>query len=1329
MVLKVCVYFTSASNWIAEKRLGTCKRTMPLSNGVLWRRRSAGCANAKFFIRATGEAFGTKEEMKEREKEYAERKWVCRHIESGQGNLSFDDALKKEQQALSCLRKLLPDEMIAEICKIVHHCFADKIALMETIRLKLKSCFFKGEEVSFTHHDRQYEGKIRAYSHGSISSPSDKENERTYAIEVMMNIAKVVNNVRATSITRKFWPSDDELGCLIALLASKREGSNNPWIVDDEFREQFEVPNKVHSMFVPVMPCAHNLTPAVTVSSSDDSGDEPLIMVRLSSGIAPHSTVANKQRKQLEKESVDKIKRERKNVKKGKQGDDKKTKRKSDPDKKGTENGEPVQKKKKADAAGLSQRGLAKFLITSPGSNSPVVGMTPSKIGERKLEATVAKLTRELIAQDAKAFHNACVVAAKSLSLPLIKAIQNDVLRYAVLKQHDALRDADAMKKMSVEERKEYKEKKRREKKEEQTKMEKQLNALLCKKLEDTVINHKLALPELERVEFATEEEKEQFAPCLLLSEFVNTFKAILLPDYIPSADEILSAVHNGREGFFSVTGYIIVAFLKLLLQDQTGMGKYGGCGVRLRLVSVTLSTASEMARIVLTGNQDMLEREERVAGDKDAEGQDEERDTVNPASHLAVQPLFVRLPFVAKLKKAEFFELSASEQLEALQFLLERVLETDTLDTYLHQSVSSKIANLDAKKKDEEAEIAVLKAELDETKPLNEKSEEEMTRKESLNFIKIEKHRQMVVKKIKQKEESINATIEAIRKCESFSNLQRRTVAIKMDALLRARTHPNSELKVTRENVLRVKPLGSDRFHRRYWFFQKSPNAGIFVEGRTSSRVVDGPVKSEQNHSSRKRVSLRSAMTSPVKPASCAEECSESHTPSAVKKPRKSSMTLEAFINQEITYPDETGNSEWFRILDETVLGKLLAALSDKAYRESYLLSNLRSQLDRIASSIRSQQSSDKIRSNGREEDKEKDAMDECTLLRDEILTLESHLRKGLFTRIDDQQLFVAKVESAKSVEQLSALVLELEHSLYDRAVKEKVDGIAGNSFIREQWRSFVKRAETVSRLCVLLYVLEACIDWDQSIESKRCVSCRRQRNRDDFVVCTKCANATHMHCVRPPITEKPPGGQFVCHYCKQKRDEENESEEEAGEELETNSTDSDWRMEKERDDYFRRSKTSRKSKSERSKSRGAHGYKYFDTYTMVSKNSRTPTEDGPKTRLQEELQEVFALLEEDIRIYNSLIAVPAVGCATRGSRSVSLENIKKDLYSYSSVSHLKSDLRVFIDEALRYFEYSSVSHLKSDLRVFIDEALRYFEGNERKLPQLLKLKSDLKL
>lgn len=50
-------------------------------------------------------------------------------------------------------------------------------------------------------------------------------------------------------LRRKLSLSDDELNCLIALLASKGKGSSKPWIVDDEFREQFNVPNKVHSMF------------------------------------------------------------------------------------------------------------------------------------------------------------------------------------------------------------------------------------------------------------------------------------------------------------------------------------------------------------------------------------------------------------------------------------------------------------------------------------------------------------------------------------------------------------------------------------------------------------------------------------------------------------------------------------------------------------------------------------------------------------------------------------------------------------------------------------------------------------------------------------------------------------------------------------------------------------------------------------------------------------------------------------------------------------------------------------------------------------------------
>lgn len=47
---------------------------------------------------------------------------------------------------------------------------------------------------------RDYEGRIRAYCHGNGVSSSDKENERTYAVEIVSNDCKVVKDVRAVSI-------------------------------------------------------------------------------------------------------------------------------------------------------------------------------------------------------------------------------------------------------------------------------------------------------------------------------------------------------------------------------------------------------------------------------------------------------------------------------------------------------------------------------------------------------------------------------------------------------------------------------------------------------------------------------------------------------------------------------------------------------------------------------------------------------------------------------------------------------------------------------------------------------------------------------------------------------------------------------------------------------------------------------------------------------------------------------------------------------------------------------------------------------------------------
>uniref|UniRef100_A0A915AS00 Bromo domain-containing protein n=2 Tax=Parascaris univalens TaxID=6257 RepID=A0A915AS00_PARUN len=1154
--------------------------TMPVADGVIWQKRRGHCGGAKFHIDFTDETFPTEGEMKKREKEYAEHKWTCRHLSAKGEKTSMRIALKKEREALLDLRKRVPDDMLAEICKTIHHSFANEKTLLEDIRSRLKKSFFVGETVTFTHHERGYEGRIRACCCGNDLSSSDKENERTYAIEITgSNDCKIVKDVLAISIRRKLSLSDDELRCLIALLAFKEKDSNKPWIVDDEFREQFNVPNKIHSIFS----CVSHRS---TQPSPNNSKEQQVVKMRQSSEVVPHSAITNKGRKQPLKSATKSG--GWKYTMKDKEGTGRIKKREEGKMcKKGTNVGELLQKKKKSVASKVQQRDLAEYLVTASSCKSPVTRITRSMIEERKLEATIAKLVKELIAQDTKAFHSACAVAAKSLSLSLIEAIPNDILRYAVMKQYDANQDAEAMKRMSVEEKKEYKEMKLRERKEEHSEMEKKLQALLNKKLEDTLIRHKLPIPELKRMELGAEDRRMHFVSCLVVSEFVNTFKDTLLLHCVPSAERILDALYKGREGFFEVIGHIVVAFLKLLLEDTSGK-MYGVCGVRLRMVPVTLSTASGLVHLVLMSYKSLWEAERRAAGNDDAVAANSERDVVTPVSSSGEQSQIQRTVLVDKLKRLEFFELSASEQLEALQFLQERVLETDTLDTYICNMELPGIAKLNVIKKTKEAEIASLEAELDEVpmSHLAAKSPSKMTRKESIDWAKIEKHRQEVIRKIEQRREDISVIVRRIREMGA------------------------------KHNVFHIKPLGSDRFHRRYWFFGQSPNIGIFVEEirpLDSSSVV---LKVDSKQSPRK-----DSLTSDVMDTSESTQRSKngrvSHgAPSAIETPKEASMTLDAFVNHEPTFLDDIGESEWFQITDEAVLGKLIAALSEKGYRESYLRSNLIHQMDQIKSSMRRLRVG-QMPLKGmlrREDDDRVHISDERSLLREEISNLESRLRRRHFTTTEGHEAFVAKLQSADNVQLLSEMILELEDSCHDRLVKEKMDGSTNAVLNRDEWRTFVKNGETISILSVLLCILKKRIDWDQSANNKS-----------------------------------------------------------------------------------RESRNEKKIKSMRERE---------CRYTVLAKDRRASTDGNSSPSLKQELQEIFAKVEEDNRIYNSLLAVPAVRGHTRRSTAISLENIREVLYSYPSVEDLKKDLHVFIDGALMYFK-----------------------GNERKLSLLQKLKTDLRL
>ncbi|VDK42876.1 unnamed protein product [Anisakis simplex] len=1126
---------------------------MPVCNGKLWIKRSNGSGNSMYVINWTGESFKDEGEMKKRIKEYNEKKWMCRHMARDVKLFPLKEALRLERNALDEIRKGIPRDLLVEICNIVHHCFSTKESLIKKIRSRLDGYFFKDELVSFTHLDREYKGTIRKRIDAEEANVNnDQENEPKYAIEINGDRKVMIKNVESTSIKREYVLSDQQLDDLVSLISFKKDAHNAPWIVDDQFRESFNIPDKIHSLFT----SSKVVHPTAQIKPCTNEA-------------ASHSGFG------VDVENVDGVRR----------------KRVKQPDEQKSAAGKPKRKKsvnadRRSTSNSTHQQSLTNFLVTTSSPVKTPASITQSAINSRKVEATMQKLLNALINNDVKSFTTCTQIAAKSLSLNSIQSIDNDIIRFAITKQFHSLVDHNAMKKMSNNEKKLYKERMRNERKDEHSKMEKKLHWLLNKKIEDTLIDHKRSLPIYDRIELATEHNQQQFMDCLELSEFLNCFKVMLRPDCLPSADDLLNALYNGREGFFEVIAHILIAFLKLLFNDETG-SRYKGCGMRLGAIAVTFGTVSEMTRLVLNGNENRM----RTEGEQSA--------CSDQQSSLMIQQQHEHISTVGdKLGEKAFFELDADEQLDVLMFLENRILETNTLNSFLSETVTNELAKLENDKQSEGQKMACLEAETNELKVKLQSKDDNMTRQQSLLLTKLEKQYDENVKKMERITEKIQSITSKIQ-----------------------------QLMITRENAHRVKELGSDRFHQHYWFYEESPNCGIFIEGNAAdvSVVATADSNSQQN---------------------------DTTTPKKTRK-RAKIKTIDAFINHQLTYllfqlpsfehfiyhctriihndyryDDEAVQKEWFLIRDENGLKQLMQSLSRNGYRESNLYSNIQSKYDQILSSFTRLL---KTKKSG-----ECEQMNEQELICDEIKTFYDQLCKSsLSTNCDEAH--------SSDMQSIRDWLLRIEDSLCTRAFV---------SFDRSQWRIH------------------------------KCSSCNRQRNRDDLIICKQCSQAIHMHCIRPVITTKPPDGQFVCQSCNQSNKAEEESEVESdgveGEDEDEatfdqpESSDTEYLSES---DYERPSKKKKKKRGKVAFARNRTEYKYFDTYTMVSADRRSWIStnklkfsfDAIYIQMKhfiyffKELEEVFSKLENDIRIYNALITVPAAG----RSKDITLENIKKQLYS----------------------------------------------------------------
>ncbi|KAH9510396.1 Tyrosine-protein kinase baz1b [Bulinus truncatus] len=98
----------------------------------------------------------------------------------------------------------------------------------------------------------------------------------------------------------------------------------------------------------------------------------------------------------------------------------------------------------------------------------------------------------------------------------------------------------------------------------------------------------------------------------------------------------------------------------------------------------------------------------------------------------------------------------------------------------------------------------------------------------------------------------------------------------------------------------------------------------------------------------------------------------------------------------------------------------------------------------------------------------------------------------------------------------------------------------------VKTGWKEAVENCQTLSRLHVLMALLDACIKWEKSAENAKCKICRKKGNDADLLLCDDCNQAFHMYCLRPALNELPTGDWF-CQACKPQRQQFQVSESES--------------------------------------------------------------------------------------------------------------------------------------------------------------------------------------
>ncbi|KAL5007746.1 hypothetical protein ScPMuIL_016552 [Solemya velum] len=715
-----------------------------------------------------------------------------------------------------------------------------------------------------------------------------------------------------------------------------------------------------------------------------------------------------------------------------------------------------------------------------------------------------------------------CLSAVQRERLP------SDIKSIVVKKFHE-IEEKKKLKMMTPESRKAYMFKRRKEMKQKMAEVRKKKQEEQRKRFEDQTLSS-TPLPTPKPVPTPDGLPNELFGDIAMVTEFISCFSKLLMPDeeYPIYTDALMKALVTGKNGF-AYMSRILIVLLQTLLQDEISED-YSDLKIPLSDIPVNQYTVSELVRLCLRKKDDA-------------------EDASDPGSDVEDE-LEVADDVVQQLEGQELYDLDVVQKVQIIKGLCLRIMGSYSVQDYMEEKQRDasklwrrKIAEL-KEKNDRLKEEKKKKQEQDSKKDNPQEEKDPSKDDEDDQGLTISHFYGKVDPKpdspaaAAQEEEGDLASVVKRRRIMSAKAAQEKEKKEKEDKIKREKEY--EILRKEREKeifemkfqegitlskmVLRMSPIGTDRNHNRYWIFT-STTPGLYIEkGWVNDEIeyrVDFPKikeETEANDSSSDEVSTAESETTDVEKA-------------------KSD-------NVETTVP-HTGQNLWFTYDSLKELDSLIESLNPQGCRESQLKVELNKQYANITKAINLAKRNNKEL---RDSDGDKEMMEG---IKKELLETELKLRNGGLGGVPHFDIWDKKLESAVEIQTLADCLLETQENVNEKFrqgamktkksatnVAEEDDDSQENQEEDEKvekvavWRESVENATTLSRLHVLLGMLDSCIKWEKSAENAKCKICRKKGNDERLLLCDDCNQAFHIYCLRPALPSIPRGDWF-CPAC----------------------------------------------------------------------------------------------------------------------------------------------------------------------------------------------------